>query len=84
MSFINTTVACDYKLKCLEIAVISGLTPEAQITYAKDMFAWVVSDHVQTEVKHRTTLVPMAPTEPFTADDATVERLKDALAKTYK
>lgn len=102
MSFINTTAACDYKLTCLGIAAQGNLPPEAQLAYAKDMFAWVVADHLQPEVVRRTTLGPItAPTTPYPtpfrvgdafdpvlerlkADDATVERLTDALKKTYK
>ena len=84
MAFINTTAACDYKLTCLGIAAQGSLAPEAQLAYAKDMFAWVVADHVQPEVVRRTTLVPAQVPVTFSADDATVERLTDALKKTYK
>ena len=64
MSFINSTAACDYKLKCLEIAARSSLAPEAQLTYAKDMFALVVVGHLKAEITQGPLVVPL-PTTPY-------------------
>lgn len=45
MSFTNTTTACEYKIRCLEIASNAGLIPERQIDHAKAMYAWVIIDY---------------------------------------